>query len=424
MLSRDIKLHDISTHPPALRDVVAKDQVRLSTHRLSFTYDSYSVEDLLAKLLPANAIVAWDYETISHVTLLRLMEVHRPFLRTIGQVFYDKLGKETIAAVIGDAPPCVVAGVDNLEVMIKEGQCTFNFNLGHYLWSTRLLSERDRVLRKLSKTDVLLELGAGVGALGLQAAKFGCIVIASEPNDDNYSRLVKNAISNRLSSKVHAYKTAPVELLRSIVHHLDDPPVSVQFHESYYQLKSPPVTHLPTRYFSHLLTDLKDAETLDVLTALYGLYKGKRGELPTIHCYLNSTSEIPREDLLKRINQKWRFKLNEFDELKYVSMQKGIKRYYVSFKLPSDVAYADLQEEVQSDGEIEEPCKPVKPAMPSILDLQQSMAADIEFMQRSMKEGLQPSLLMSHLASFIGTGSLKRSADVLGAIGGGKKTKE
>lgn len=420
LLNRSILSADPSTYPSALSSVLASDKLSMSTHDLSFSYDTYSAEDILARLIPESRQIVWDYEIISHVVLLRLSEGLKPYLRQIGEVFLDKTGKETIAATIGDTTPIVLAGIDNLEIILKEGLCTFNFNLGQYLWSTRLLSERDRVLRKLSRSDVLLELGAGVGAFALQAAKTGCEVIANETNSSNFGRLVKNAISNRLTMKVHAYSIPPVELVKSLVQHIDTPTLTLQSQESYFLLKSPPIPNLPTRVITQMLIDLPEDATMEVLALIYGLYKGKTvSELPTIHCYMNSTSEIPREDLLKRINLKWRFKLQDFDELKYVTTYKETKRYYVSFKLSPDVAYADL-EEVESEGEIEDQA-PAKQG--NLLDLQQSMAADIEFMQRSMREGLQPSLLMSHLASFIDTSAaLKRR----GGEGeqSGKRTKE
>lgn len=370
----------------------------------------------MARLIPESGQVVWDYEIISHVVLLRLKESLRPYLKVIGEVFLDKTGKETVAATVGDAVPIVLAGVDNLEVMLKEGLCTFNFNLGQHLWSTRLLSERDRMLRKLNRSDVVLELGAGVGAFALQAAKLGCEVVANETNSSNFSRFLKNAISNRVSTKVHAYSLPPVDLVKALVQHIDTPVLTLKSQESYFLLKSPPISNLPTRVITQMIVDLPEEDTMEVLTAVYGLYKGKAGvELPTVHCYVSSSSEIPREDLLKRINLKWRFKLQDFDELKYVTSHKGTKRYYISFKLPSDVAFADL-EEVESEGEVEEPRQ-------GSVDLQQSMAADIEFMQRSMKEGLQPSLLMSHLASFIDTSAaLKRRGEE--GEQGGKRTKE
>lgn len=419
LLNRSIVSSNPSTYPSVLQEILASDHLSLATHDLSFSYDTYSAEDVLARLIPDSADTPWDYEIISHVVLLRLTEKHRPYLPTIGAVFLDKLGKETIAASISDSSPIVISGLNNLEIILKEGLCTFNFNLSQYQWSTKLQSERDRLLRKLSRSDTLLELGGGVGAFTLQAAKIGCEVITSETNSSNYARLVKNAISNRVSTKVHAYSTPPIDLLRSLVQQCDSETVTLKSHDSYFLLKSPPILSLPTRLFTHLLINLPDDVTMEVLTAIYGLYKGKKvADLPFIHCYMNSTSEIPRDDLLRRINQKWRFKLQDLEELKYVTTLQGLKRYYLAFKLPTDVATADI-DEVESEGEIED----TQPAKPSDLtDLQQSMAADIAFMQQSMKEGLQPSLLMSHLASFIDTGTTyKRAAE---SDRGEKRTKE
>jgi tRNA (guanine37-N1)-methyltransferase len=76
----------------------------------------------------------------------------------------------------------VLAGEPNFEVEHKEGSCVFQFDIRRVYWCSRLQAERDRVIKKFKKGEVLCDAFCGVGPLAVKAAKAGFKVIANDLN--------------------------------------------------------------------------------------------------------------------------------------------------------------------------------------------------------------------------------------------------
>lgn len=77
------------------RDFIQKHNLQSEEHSIDMTYDSYTVSDALAMLLPKDVVIPSAFETIGHIAHLNLNEEQLPYKNIIGQVVLDVRKKET-----------------------------------------------------------------------------------------------------------------------------------------------------------------------------------------------------------------------------------------------------------------------------------------------------------------------------------------
>lgn len=170
-------------------------------HDLEIDYSYYTVEEVLAKILPPELETVNSFSTIGHIAHLNLRKEYDPYKYMIGQVILDKI--PAIKTVVNKTNSIdhtfrffsmeLLAGQDNTMARVKEGNCFFNFDFAKVYWNSRLQTEHERVVKSLLKPgQVVCDVFAGVGPFALPAAKHGCIVFANDLNPSSYEYLTEN----------------------------------------------------------------------------------------------------------------------------------------------------------------------------------------------------------------------------------------
>lgn len=96
----------------------------------------------------------------------------------------------------------VLAGEDNTQVVLNEGNCTFAFDYRKVYWNSRLRFEHARLVHTFQPSDVVADMFCGVGPFAIPAAKRGCKVYANDLNPDSYEALVQNCSRNHVEERV------------------------------------------------------------------------------------------------------------------------------------------------------------------------------------------------------------------------------
>jgi tRNA (guanine37-N1)-methyltransferase len=236
----------------------------------------------------------------------------------------------------------VLAGEESFEVNHKEGSCTFQFDIRNVYWCSRLQSERERILRKFKKGEVLCDAFCGVGPLSVRAAKGGIKVLANDLNPQCFFYINRNIKLNKIDKKnITTFNMDAREFIRICVGQ------SKQFkndEEENFDNKFP----VDLRIHHFYMNLPKDAiEFLDVFIGLFTNTKKDiydKNSLPTVHVYGFSKAKDPRDDLLQRISQAFGMSekiddkfIVDFVNVRDVSNNKRV--YCISVKIPSEVAY-------------------------------------------------------------------------------------
>jgi tRNA (guanine37-N1)-methyltransferase len=169
----------------------------------------FTVGYVLSQLLPSHlGAPPTSFETVGHVAHLNLPEPIMPYRNLVGQVLLECLASSNIRTVIckteAVAGPYrtyefeVVAGDPSTVVQHAEHGVNLQFDVQRVYWSSRLSQERKRLVATFRPGQVVADAFCGVGALCLQAAKRGCVVIANDWNPDAINALRENAKRNRV----------------------------------------------------------------------------------------------------------------------------------------------------------------------------------------------------------------------------------
>ena len=245
----------------------------------------------------------------------------------------------------------LLAGEDDMIATLRENGCTFTFDFSKVYWNSRLRTEHARVVGMMKRGDVVVDVFAGVGPFSLPAAKKGCTVYANDLNTHSHTFLVKNAEKNRVTSRLHAFNMDGRDFLRQVVPKL--------LTEETLQSSDvqPPEMSSSIVICNHIVMNLPASAVL-FLDALRGLLKAaphnirERVSLPTVHCYCFSKSEEPgkesREMVEKNLGTCLPDESCSVSYVRNVAPSKVMMR--VSFTLPREVAFCDLDTSVPSQG--------------------------------------------------------------------------
>ena len=231
-------------------------------------------------------------------------------------------------------------------------------------WNTRLSTEHNRLVKEYFKNgESIADVMAGVGPFSIPAArqfldlqsirekkkrKFNNkpietvtnpipFVFANDLNPESYKWLSTNAEKNKVKDFVKTYN-------------LDGAAFITQSYDDAKRIQSKE-QRVP---FHHYVMNLP-ASAIDFIGAFRGLYsahpvKIEQSEGPFLHLYTFSSSEIPKEDILHRMNQNWSlpddFLATHLEQLqatfhmvRKVSPKKEMWR--VSMKIPLSVLYSE-----------------------------------------------------------------------------------
>lgn len=269
-------------------------------YNLKLGYDNLSVEEVLQKLLPQGSEIPSSFEQAGHIAHLNLRDEMLPFKHVIGKVILDKNpALKTVVNKMGNIenefrtfPMEILAGEDELNVIVRESGARFSFNFRNVYWNSRLQTEHARLIqilatkaKKHSGPLVIADMMAGVGpfAVPLAMGANAITVHANDLNPESYASLVKNAKANHCThGRLVAYNMDGREFIVGLVKK------GTRFQEA--------IMNLPAN-----ATDF-----LDVFIGLETRYKNEgyadsAQVMPRIHVYGFSTASDPVADMADRV---------------------------------------------------------------------------------------------------------------------------
>ena len=234
----------------------------------------------------------------------------------------------------------VLAGEHKFEVEHREGSCIFHFDIRKVYWCSRLQAERDRVIKKFKKGEVLCDAFCGVGPLAVKAAKAGFKVIANDLNPDCYECINTNIKKNKVNPNfITTFNMDAREFIRAVV----DQSKNYKDEEQNFDGKFP-VNQRVDHFYMNLPKDA--IEFLDVFVGLFNNTKKEiysKSNLPIVHVYGFSNARDPKEDLFCRVASAFSIdKLDpehvvDFHDVRDVSNNKHM--FCLSIRVPPEVAY-------------------------------------------------------------------------------------
>lgn len=301
--------------------------IELVRCRLTLLYDYWGMDEILEALLPDGMIIPSAFETVGHIAHLNLLDEHLPYRKIIAKVILDKNPKiqtvvNKIDAISNEYRTMqleVLAGNHSLLTTVVENGVRFNVDLAKVYWSSRLGTERQRLLNGFNRSDVICDVFAGVGPVAVSAAKIVKRVYANDLNPHAVDFLERNSVLNKLEKKIEVFNMDG----RRFIHAM----FSSEKARSITQV----VMNLP-----------KDAA--EFLDAFRGIYRdrNKNSELnlPRIHVYGFSNARDPEFDFHERIRIALQEAAVNVDIRRVRQVAPGKLMLCASFILPESVAFA------------------------------------------------------------------------------------
>ncbi|KIX01596.1 uncharacterized protein Z518_09322 [Rhinocladiella mackenziei CBS 650.93] len=385
LLRPEVDANAPETWSSTISKLVEANLAKLRPYDLTLTYDDWTMNNILEAILPE--IPDEEKETpagfaqVGHVAHVNLRTPYLPYKHLIGQVLLDK--NPTITTVINKTfdvgtesvfrtfPYEVLAGPDNLDVIVHESGCEFKFNFGKVYWNSRLGTEHARLFETFSEGEAVCDVTAGVGPFAIPAGKRKVFVRANDLNPDSHESLQDAIVRNKVASFVTAscqdgrdfIRKATAELARSPRRVTIEPKIKASRHASKEDkeavreaAKNDTRTMQEPTIFSHYVMNLP-ASAIEFLDAFKGTYHGREGEfkphtsqkLPWIHLYLFQakleTEHDEFEEICQKISRHIGAEVNLYDEelemeIRYVRLVAPKKKMFcASFRIPASVAF-------------------------------------------------------------------------------------
>ncbi|XP_057729490.1 tRNA (guanine(37)-N1)-methyltransferase 1-like isoform X2 [Arachis stenosperma] len=323
--------------------------------KLTLFYDYWQMNEILEVLLPDGVVVPSAFETVGHIAHLNLREEHLPYKTLIAKVVLDK-NKPKIQTVVNKIDSIhneyrtmqleVLAGNHSLVTTVVENGIRFQVDLATVYWSSRLATERQRLLSGFTRKDVVCDVFSGVGPLAISAAKIVKHVFANDLNPFAVEYLERNSVLNKLERKIEVRSAGISRNFQSVslgfevlfvcytmVFNMDGRRfIKAMYASDKAQSITQVVMNLPN-------------EAAEFLDAFRGIYKDRPKDtecnLPTIHVYGFSKAQDPEFDFHERL----RIALLEVAvdvEMRRVRLvAPGKWMLCASFVLPRSVAFAN-----------------------------------------------------------------------------------
>lgn len=100
----------------------------------------------------------------------------------------------------------VLAGPDDMNVELSEGDCVFKFDYSKVYWNSRLQTEHKRLVDSFKPGEVVCDVMAGVGPFAIPAGKKGVFVWANDLNPESYAAMVEGVKRNKVSENQVAWE--------------------------------------------------------------------------------------------------------------------------------------------------------------------------------------------------------------------------
>ncbi|CRK46209.1 hypothetical protein BN1723_006940 [Verticillium longisporum] len=379
LLKEGVKADAPSTWGPLLQAAVEAQEVSVIPYELQLDYDYWSYLDVISSILPEDlhGEIPVGFNTAGHIAHLNLRDRYLPYKSIIAQVILDKNPK--LRTVINKTDNVgtesefrtftyeVLAGPNDMDVEVKENDCTFQFDYSKVYWNSKLETEHSRLIRLFQPGEVVADVMAGIGPFAIPSGRKGVFVFANDMNPESYKCLDAAIARNKVGKYVRAFNQdgrafihASARLVREAAARGDE----VVLHPKTSRNRSPGDTiPAPTRIplpatISHFVMNLPASATTFV-HHFRGLYHGQEAlfaphtlaKLPLVHvhCFaVKQDDEVPLLDICDRIFHEIgvRFKPgdaeNEGEMTIYNVRDVAPKKrmFCASFRIPPEVAFA------------------------------------------------------------------------------------
>jgi tRNA (guanine37-N1)-methyltransferase len=263
----------------------------------------------------------------------------------------------------------VLAGPDDLDVTIREQDCTFKFNYAKVYWNSRLHTEHQRLVEQFKEGEAVCDVMAGIGPFAVPAGKRKVFVWANDLNPESFAALKDSIKRNKVDQFVqpfnqdgHAFiREATATLYRT--HHTVNIPAkqsrTAKTDPSSQPPPPPPTPQILTqpRTFSHFVMNLP-ASGITFLPSFIGVYTAgglpSDTPLPKIHVYcFNTKSDDNKAEKLKiceEISRQLKFDFCPGDgetegevaiyDVRDVAPKK--RMFCATFRLPRAIAFQEI----------------------------------------------------------------------------------
>lgn len=332
-------------------------------------------DDIASAVLPELGVhdeIPSGFTLVGHVAHLNLREHYHPYKHIIGEILIDKNpGVRTVINKVDDVGEEseyrtfkyeVLAGPDDMDVEIREADCTFRFNYAKVYWNSRLNTEHQRLVDSFSEGEAVCDVMAGIGPFAVPAGKKGVFVYANDLNPDSYHSMVDAISRNKVHKFVTPFNDDGLAFIKNASHQLlrTDHKVDIHARQSRTEAKAakaPPKVLKSIeqpKVFSHYVMNLP-ATAITFLPAFIGLYTEEDRELlpsdfklPMVHVYcFNTKSDDNVQEsinICKEISQQIGYEVTpQTPELSIFDVRDvapNKRMFCASFRLPEEVAFA------------------------------------------------------------------------------------
>lgn len=331
-------------------------------------------DDIASAILPEadeHDEIPSGFTQVGHVAHLNLRDQYLPYKNLIGEILVDKNpGVRTVINKVDDVGEEseyrtfkyeVLAGPDDMDVEIREADCTFRFNYAKVYWNSRLNTEHQRLVDSFAEGEAVCDVMAGIGPFAVPAGKKGVFVWANDLNPDSYQSMLDAISRNKVHKFVKPFNEDGNTFIRDAASKLlrTNHKVEIQAKQprTEAKAKTPPKVLKSIQQpnvFSHYVMNLP-ATAINFLPAFIGLYTEEDRKLlppdfklPMIHVYcFNTKSDDNVQEginICKDISEKIGYEVTPqtpglaiFD-VRDVAPKK--RMFCASFRLPEEVAFA------------------------------------------------------------------------------------
>ncbi|TLD20474.1 hypothetical protein PspLS_08563 [Pyricularia sp. CBS 133598] len=366
---------------------VKTDDLAVIPYELTLDYDHWTAHEVLSSILPEEFAddIQSSFNFAGHVAHLNLRDQFLPYKQVIGQVICDK--NPAVRTVInktknvGDTsefrtfPYEVLAGPDDLNIVVRENNCIFKLDYAKVYWNSKLEPEHTRLVKDFQPGEVVADAMAGIGPFAVPAGKKGVFVWANDKNPESYKYLQEAIATNKVGPFVRPYNQDAVEFICGaadsvLAAHLAGegvtPPApkakrtdrgSAKAAESQQPPAPGPRVSVPPT-ISHYVMNLP-ASAISFLPAYRGLYYGHEKlfaphtttRLPLIHAYcfdIKSDTDEPKHSVAQRVAAELGVQMklghrdgdNEVEVLYVRDVAPNKTMFRATFRLPKEVAFA------------------------------------------------------------------------------------
>ncbi|EGY21652.1 tRNA (guanine-N(1)-)-methyltransferase [Verticillium dahliae VdLs.17] len=348
LLKEGVKADAPSTWGPLLQAAVEAQEVSVIPYELQLDYDYWSYLDVISSILPEDlhGEIPVGFNTAGHIAHLNLRDRYLPYKSIIAQVILDKNPK--LRTVINKTDNVgtesefrtfayeVLAGPNDMDVEVKENDCTFQFDYSKVYWNSKLETEHSRLIRLFQPGEVVADVMAGIGPFAIPSGRKGVFVLANDMNPESYKCLAAAIARNKVGPYVRAFNQDGRAFIHAAARLVREPAARATTSSS---APRPSATTF-VRQFRGLYHDHE---------ALFAPHTPAKLPLVHVHCFaVKQDDDVPLLDICDRIFREIgvRFKPGDAENdgemsiynVRDVAPKK--RMFCASFRIPPEVAFA------------------------------------------------------------------------------------